>query len=223
MRSIVLKQLGHCNATLCFRELRQLLLIGCLSCFGCLLVSCSEEDDTVDEFDNWQAKNEAYFEQQYQQHVAASSATCFVLKSFTKGDSVKVADLPHTDCILVDVLPSDFPVVGDKTKWPIYTDVVDVHYRGNLLPSVSFPAGYQFDSSYFGTFAPDTAEPYLLEVNNVIVGFSTALQHMHRGDHWRVTIPYQLGYGASGNTSVPGYSTLIFEIRLVDFEEGTVG
>ena len=142
MRSIVLKQLGHCNATLCFRELRQLLLIGCLSCFGCLLVSCSEEDDTVDEFDNWQAKNEAYFEQQYQQHVAASSATCFVLKSFTKGDSVKVADLPHTDCILVDVLPSDFPVVGDKTKWPIYTDVVDVHYRGNLLPSVSFPAGY---------------------------------------------------------------------------------
>ena len=62
-----------------------------------------------------------------------------------------------------------------------------------------------------------------MEVNGVLEGFATALQHMHRGDHWRVTIPHQLGYGASGTTGIPGYSTLIFEIRLVDFEEGSAG
>ena len=40
---------------------------------------------------------------------------------------------------------------------------------------------------------------------------------MHRGDHWTVYIPYQLGYGASASGMVPAYSTLIFDLRLVDF------
>ena len=186
-----------------------------------LFASCSEEDDTVPEYDNWQAKNEAYFEEQYQQHLAASNATCFVLKSYTKGDTVKVSNLPHTQCILVDVLPSDFIAKGDKTTMPLFTDDVSIHYSGNLLPSPTYPSGYPFDSSYYGSFQLDVAEPDVMSVYGVIVGFSTALQHMHRGDHWRVTIPYQLGYGVSDYNSIPGYSTLIFDIRLVDFEKGS--
>ena len=203
-------------------RLRQLLIIGCLSCFGCLLASCSEEDDTEVEFADWQAKNETYFENQYQAHLAANSATCFVLKHYSKGDTVQFSQLPHTDCILVDVLPSDFPVDGDKTTMPIFTDKVAVHYRGWLLPSLSYASGYPFDSSYYGTFSSDISEPSVMSVNEVVSGFSTALQHMHRGDHWRVTIPYQLGYGTSEyNSTIPGFSTLIFEIRLVDFVEET--
>ena len=194
-------------------------LFVCLSLLG--FASCSEEDDTVQEFDNWQVKNETYFEEQYQQHMAASSATCFVLKSYSKGDTLQLNQVPHTDCILVDVLPSDFPVEGDLTVTPIFSDDVAVHYFGNILPSPSYAAGYQFDASYSGTFSPDIAEPSVLSVDGVILGFSTALQHMHRGDHWRVTIPYQLGYGTSDYNTIPAYSTLIFDIRLVDFEEGT--
>lgn len=192
-------------------------LFVCLSLLG--FASCSEEDDTVQEFDNWQSKNESYFEAQYQQHLAASSATCFVLKNYSKGDSLQFNQLPHTDCILVDVLPNDFTAEGDKTEKPIFTDEVAVHYRGYLLPSPSYAAGYQFDTSYSDAFMEDIAEPSVLTVNGVVAGFSTALQHMHRGDHWRVTIPYQLGYGTSDYNSIPGYSTLIFEIRLVDFRE----
>lgn len=194
-------------------------LFVCLSLLG--FASCSEEDDTVEEYANWQSKNEAYFEEQYQSHLAASSATCFVLKSYSKGDTIQLSDLPHTDCILVDVLPSDFTVEGDKTTTPIYTDEVAIHYNGRLLPSLSYVSGYQFDSSYSGTFTEDIAEPSVMLVNGVIKGFSTALQHMRRGDHWRITIPHQLGYGTSEYNGVPGYSTLIFEIRMVDFEEGT--
>lgn len=196
-------------------KLKQYLFV-CLSLLG--FASCSEEDDTVIEYADWQAKNEAYFEEQYQQHLSSSASTSFVLKSFSKGDSLTLGQVPHTDCILVDVLPSDFTVEGDKTKTPLYTDDVEIHYRGNLLPSRSYPSGYQFDTSYNGTFYPSVSEATVLSVNEVIVGFSTALQHMHRGDHWRVTIPYQLGYGTSEYNSIPGYSTLIFDIRLVDFE-----
>ena len=183
-----------------------------------LFASCSEADDTVEEYANWQAKNDAYFEEQYQRHLAASSSTCFVLKSFTKADSLKLSEVAHTDCILVDVLPSDFTVEGDKTVTPIYTDIVELHYSGKLLPSLSYASGYQFDTSYSGVFSQDIAEPLPMSVDGVVIGFSTALQHMHRGDHWLVTIPYQLGYGTSDyNNTIPGYSTLIFDIRLVDF------
>ncbi len=201
-------------------KLKHFLLIS-LSLIG--FASCSEEDDTVEEYANWQSKNESYFEQQYQQHIAANNATCFVLKCFSKGDSLQLGQVPHTDCVLVDVLPSDFKYEGDNTRCPIYTDDVTIHYRGCLIPSLSYVSGYQFDTSYDGTFSSNVAEPSVLSVNGVLLGFSTALQHMHRGDHWRVTIPYQLGYGTSANGSIPACSTLIFDIRLVDIEGGTNG
>ena len=217
MRNCFFNQLGKGT-----KMMRMFLIFAFSQCL-ISLTSCSEEDDTLPEFADWQAKNEAYFEEQYQAHLAASSNTCFVLKQFSKGDSLQFSQLAHTDCILVDVLPSDFPVDGDKTTTPVYTDDVAIHYRGHLLPSLSYASGYEFDANYSGTFMEDIAEPVNLSVNGVISGFSTALQHMHRGDHWRVIVPYDLGYGANDNGVIPAYSTLIFELRLVDFwyeEEG---
>jgi len=54
-------------------------------------------------------------------------------------------------------------------------------------------------------------------VSGVVDGFTTALQHMRKGDRWKVYIPYQLGYGESANSSIPGYSTLVFDITLNNF------
>ena len=48
-------------------------------------------------------------------------------------------------------------------------------------------------------------------------GFVTALLHMHSGDRWRVYIPYQLGYNTTEKTGIPAYSTLIFDLALIDF------
>ena len=183
----------------------------CLSLL--LLASCSEADDTVEEFANWQEKNETYFEQQYQAHGLSSSTPQFVLKNYTLSDDVSVSQAPHTSCILVDVLESG----TDTSASPLFTDKVKVHYRGRLIPSPSYPSGYQFDSSYTGTLDDETSSPMEFSVNARVPGFMTALQHMHRGDYWRVTIPYQLGYGTSDSNSIPAYSTLIFDIKLVDF------
>ena len=59
-------------------------------------------------------------------------------------------------------------------------------------------------------------------VNGVITGWTTALQYMHPGDVWRIYIPYSLAYGESGNSSgsvtIPGYSTLIFDVELYAFK-----
>ena len=52
--------------------------------------------------------------------------------------------------------------------------------------------------------------------SDLIDGFSTALQHMEVGDKWEVWIPWQLGYGAVGRGDIKGYSTLVFEIELLE-------
>ena len=41
---------------------------------------------------------------------------------------------------------------------------------------------------------------------------------MVEGDKYEVWIPQQLAYGANGSGSIPGYSTLIFEIELVSVD-----
>lgn len=185
----------------------------------CVFASCSENDDNGFNAAEWRSRNEAYFEQQYQAH-SVTTATSFILPSWSQASSKSLSEVEHTKCILVDVL-QEGTVGGDC---PHYTDSVSVHYIGRLIPTDDFSSGYVFDQSFLTTFDPDVDVPGTFCLSGSIVnGFSTALQHMHRGDRWRVTIPYQLGYGTSDWGEIPAYSTLIFEIQLEDFwfkEEG---
>lgn len=171
-----------------------------------IFASCSEKDDTVEEYADWKNKNEQYFEVAY-----ASHNYDMALKKYSLRDEV-VANA--TDYVLVDVVEE-----GDagETEMPYLTDSVEIHYVGYLIPSATYTTGYVFDKSYIEPFDFDTAVPRKFAVNGVVPGFATALQKMRRGAYWRVTIPYQLGYGTSDKDGVPAYSTLLFEIRLEDF------
>lgn len=55
------------------------------------------------------------------------------------------------------------------------------------------------------------------KVSSLILGMQYALQSMRVGDTWEVVVPYELGYGPykKGNI-IQGYSTLIFNVTLVD-------
>lgn len=179
------------------------------------LASCSEADDTVDEYADWQNKNEAWFQALYEQtqaKIAAGDHSWQLIRSYTKGDTMQAVLPEHY--IIVHHLDSALIPINDC---PLYSDSVAVVYRGWLIPSASYPGGYQFDSSYIGSYDPGVSAPAEFAVNSVTVGFGTALQHMRRGDYWKVYIPYQLGYGKSDYSIIPGYSTLIFEMRLEDF------
>lgn len=65
-----------------------------------------------------------------------------------------------------------------------------------------------------GTLGTPTA-PFILSLNNLIPGFTEALKKMRIGEKAAVIIPYSLGYGTAGNSAIPGYSTLYFEITVV--------
>jgi len=83
-------------------------------------------------------------------------------------------------------------------------DVVSVHYTGMLLDST------KFDSSV------DRGEPAQFTVNQVIRGWQEGIQLMPVGSKFKFYIPYELGYGENATGPIPPYSTLIFEVELLD-------
>ena len=194
-----------------------------------LFVSCSESEETSAEFEDWQARNEQYFLEQYNDYMQeykslGESSTKLVIPVWSMPSNTPIEDIDPTSCILVKKVLKLEALWTEDT--PEFTDSVAIHYRGSLIPSQHYPEGYEFDRSFMSTdnFNLAVDVPARFKVNGgVIRGFSTALQHMHRGEGWIVTIPYQLGYGASEKNVIPAYSTLIFDIYLDSFwmkEEG---
>jgi FKBP-type peptidyl-prolyl cis-trans isomerase FklB len=184
------------------------------------LVSCKEEDDVVEEFANWQETNDAYFSNLVSEVQSGTHPT--TLNKWEVFPCYTLPEIGYTpnyfDYVVVEKLTQ-----GSGTTSPLQSDSVEVHYCGRLLPSRSYPQGFLFDKSYDGNFDPVTATPSKFSVIGVVKGFSTALMRMHRGDSWRVYIPYQLGYGSSARSSIPAYSTLVFDIKLEDFWRKTKG
>ncbi len=187
------------------------------------LASCKEEDDTVEEFANWQATNDTYFNNlvsETRSKIDDGQTKWALIPCYSYPDKGKT--FGYCDYVVVYKKEQ-----GSGTTSPLQTDSVKVHYEGRLLSSYSYPNGMIFDRSYVGNIddadCSELATPSKFAISGVVKGFSTALMRMHRGDYWRIYIPYQLGYGYTTRGSIPGYSTLIFDLRLEDFWRKTQG
>ena len=101
--------------------------------------------------------------------------------------------------------------MGNGVK-PTETDNVKTHYHGTLID------GTVFDSSV------QRGQPVDFGVNQVIKGWTEALQLMPVGSKWKLYIPSELAYGEQGAGGVIGPNcTLIFEVELIAINkpEGT--
>jgi FKBP-type peptidyl-prolyl cis-trans isomerase FklB len=84
------------------------------------------------------------------------------------------------------------------------TSQVTTHYHGTLLN------GNVFDSSY------QRGQPATFGVNQVIAGWTEALQLMPEGSKWRLYIPSDMAYGKRGaGRDIGPDSTLIFDVELL--------
>lgn len=91
---------------------------------------------------------------------------------------------------------------------PSATSKVKVHYHGTTIE------GKVFDSSV------DRGEPIEFPLNQVIPGWTEGLQLMSVGSKFKFFIPQNLAYGAqSPSAEIKPYSTLIFEVELLSFED----
>lgn len=96
-------------------------------------------------------------------------------------------------------------IIEGSGKKPGAKDQVKCHYCGTFIN------GSKFDSSY------DRNQPAVFGVNQVISGWTEALQLMSEGSKWELYIPYNLGYGEHGAPgAIPPYSTLIFTVELIE-------
>lgn len=174
------------------------------------VMACSESDDeeAADEFVNWRVRNDAFFTT-LEDSLSHDAAVWKKIKSYTKDE--------NTPGISTDYIYAKIIEKGSGDASPLYSDSVRVAYRGRLIPSVTYPQGYVFDQTFVGDYNIKTTSVYDGVANGFIDGFTTALQHMHRGDWWRIYIPYTLGYGVYASGSIPAYSVLVFDLVLIDF------
>ncbi|MDR0686019.1 MAG: FKBP-type peptidyl-prolyl cis-trans isomerase [Dysgonamonadaceae bacterium] len=158
-----------------------------LSLLTILFTGCNKSE--VDEA--WREANGNYYEQikqnpEYEELKTATGPTG-VYRKRLEGDTILVK------------------------QYPLQTSSVKVLYLGKYYDGTVFDEGS-------GTTIPTE---FNLTGGNVIRGFSFALQQMCVGNRWEIVIPYYLGYGESGlvsdyTTLIEGYTTLVFEVELVE-------
>lgn len=179
------------------------------------LSSCKESEEYDDHHD-WKERNLAYIDD-----MAARCDNKLTEKDAGPGKIFRLAsyrldpkaEKGNTDFIYCQILSK-----SDGNGSPLYTDSIRINYRLRLIPTDNYPNGQVLDQSYTTPdLEPEVNKPSSFVVSGLVDGVVTALQHMHVGDRWRICIPYTLGYGKSDVNKVPGYSTLIFDINLVEY------
>jgi FKBP-type peptidyl-prolyl cis-trans isomerase FkpA len=91
---------------------------------------------------------------------------------------------------------------------PQRTDTVRVHYRGTLTN------GTEFDSSH------KRGQPAEFALNGVIPCWTEGVSRMKVGEKARLVCPPALAYGERGAPpDIPGNSTLVFEVELLEIKK----
>jgi FKBP-type peptidyl-prolyl cis-trans isomerase len=101
------------------------------------------------------------------------------------------------------LLYQDYVIGQGSTAQP--GDTVRVHYTGR------FENGEEFDSSLGGS-----PFEFTLGAGNVIAGWDEGIVGMQVGGKRLLTVPPDLGYGAQDYGPIPGNSTLIFDVELIE-------
>lgn len=133
----------------------------------------------------------------------------FVKYGDTKGDGERFLEankLKEGVQVTESGLQYEVLTMGKGPK-PEATDRVKVHYHGTLID------GTVFDSSV------ERGEPASFGLNQVISGWTEGLQLMPVGSKFRFYIPQELGYGSRATGKIPPYSTLIFDVELLEIEK----
>lgn len=97
---------------------------------------------------------------------------------------------------------TDEPGEGDER--PTLADEVTIFYSGYLLD------GTKFDGT--------AEDPATFPLMNLIQGWQIGIPMFGKGGKGKLVIPSDLAYGDRRNGEIPGGSTLMFEIELIDWQ-----
>lgn len=165
---------------------------------GTLSLTSCLSDDSVYDYSDWQAANDDFF-QRMKDTIDPKTGTPYY-KEITAESYPAYKVLYH--------VINEGQVDGRK---PYYTSTVEVKYKGHL---------YNTTVAFDSTANNATAK---FKVNEVIAGWTWALQNMTVGSKWEIVIPWELAYGMNGSGSIPPYSALVFDVELVSIPKWQTG
>lgn len=162
------------------------------------VVACNDdEQSTWDKYADWRELNNAWLAE---------------LQAKTNADGT-----PYYKVVVPQWNPANFILIhyfNDRAETegklsPLYTSYTDTRYVVHNCQDLGI------DSSTLLTNA-GVKGIYRSQVSANVQGFSAAVMDMRCGDTAEVIVPYGLAYGAQERGIIKPYSTLRFNIRLVD-------
>lgn len=141
-------------------------------------------------------EHQAKLEAEAQQEAEANLATG---KAFREEYAQKEAVTTTKSGLMYRVIEAS----GSEDS-PAAEDTVRVHYRGTFID------GKEFDSSY------ERKQPIDFPLRGVIPGWTEGVQLMNVGDKYEFVIKPDLAYGEMDRGAIPGNSTLVFEVELLE-------
>lgn len=137
-----------------------------------------------------------------------------IAPEIAKGQAFLAANKVRTGVTtLPDGLQYEIIKAGDPAGVkPTTNDTVVVNYSGKLIN------GTEFD----GSTKNGVSNPITYPVTGFIKGWVEILQMMTKGAHWKVFIPYELGYGTQGSGAIPPGAALVFDLTLEDIKSAAV-
>lgn len=179
--------------------------------FAALLLVLAGCNNTYDPYNpvETEANNQSHF-RRWRQYNDAWYADYRDNKLGSDTGVVRTEVLPSG--ILIEVYHDGFGAIPKRTKDPV---------RGSASDILVSMDGYLVDGT---NFLLRGRLQYTL--SDMIEGLQQVFSIMHQGSHWRVYLPYDVGYGDkgsvgtshTGNFAVPPYSVLIFDIDLLEVD-----
>lgn len=174
-----------------------------------MFVSC-EETEEVGRYDNWRTRNEAFIDSLgnvYETVPGKGQLERF--SAFVDPGSYiyyKKKTPVETKYLNKDLLG----------KRPTSASTASFYYKGMNILRERFDGFYGDDPNLESNANEGETNPSSMALSGLIIGWQETLQHMTVGERWEIYIPWEYGYGNSANNSILGYSTLIFDLQLLD-------
>ncbi len=115
-------------------------------------------------------------------------------------DSTQI-DSPAAQLLIEDEVVG----TGDEAK---AGDKVEVNYVGTFIDGTKFDSSYDRNQTF----------SFTLGAGMVIQGWDQGVAGMKVGGKRKLTIPSDMAYGPNDYGSIPGGSTLIFEVELISIQ-----
>lgn len=158
------------------------------------LSSCGDDGNTWSDYEEWRnTNNNWYLSQKERKNPDGTPYFKELSPSWYKNSGV-----------LIHYFNDRKKTEGNLS--PMLTSRVSVKYKGSLYNDIVFDSTATNTADSVRTFA----------LSGTIIGWQVALTDMRVGDSCEVVLPYTVGYGANGSTSISPYSTLKFGIKLTD-------